>query len=169
MRVTLPALRTAASLSLRILSFAAFSVVFVKTTEASDLILSLVHQCRLHYRLAYGIMVGCRTLPLLQGEYETIRAAHRVRGVREGKGPLGLWSRVRRYAVPLLAGAVRRANRVALAMDARAFGAFPERTYRRTMQVRAADWLFMGCTVAASAGLILALWFAGLARFGVGV
>ena len=168
-RVTLPALRTAASLSLRILSFAAFSVVFVKTTDASALILSLIHQCRLHYRLAYGIMVGYRTLPLLQGEYETIRAAHRVRGVREREGPLGLWGRVRRYSVPLLAGAVRRANRVALAMDARAFGAFPERTYRRTMKVTAADWTFLGCTVAASGVLILALHAAGLARFGVGV
>jgi hypothetical protein len=32
--------------------------------------------------------------------------------------------------VPLLAGAIRHAERVALAMDARAFGAHPDRTER---------------------------------------
>jgi energy-coupling factor transport system permease protein len=167
--VTLPALRTATSLSFRILSFAAFSLVFVKTTGPADLILSLIHQCRLHYRLAYGILVGYRTLPLLQGEYETIRAAHRVRGVREREGRFSLWGRVRRDALPLLSGAVRRANRVALAMDARGFGAFPERTYRRQMKVTWADWAFVGVTLAICIGVILALSAAGLADLGVGV
>jgi energy-coupling factor transport system permease protein len=33
--------------------------------------------------------------------------------------------------VPLLTGAIRKAERVALAMDARGFGAYPTRTYYR--------------------------------------
>ena len=166
--VTEPALVTAASLSLRLLAFATLSMIFVRTTEPSDLILSLIHQAHLNYRFAYGIMAGYRMLPLLSGEYALIRAAHRVRGVREYGGLAGRMARSRRYAVPLLAGAVRRAGRVALAMDARAFGASAQRTYRRRMTVEARDWVFVAATVGVAIGLILGLWAAGLARFGVG-
>jgi energy-coupling factor transport system permease protein len=169
LKVTAPALTAAASLSFRVLAFAAFSLVFVKTTDASDLILSLVHQCRLHYRLAYGTLVGYRMLPLLQGEYETIRAAHRVRGVQEREGRLAVWGRVRRYAVPLLAGSVRQAGRVALAMDARAFGAFPQRSYRRRMVVTRQDWWFLAGVAAVSVAVIALLHVLGLGRFGLGV
>ncbi len=168
-KVTRPALTTGASLSFRMLSFAAFSIAFVRTTDPTDLILSLVHQLRLHYRLAYGTMVGYRMLPLLQGEYEAIRAAHRVRGVQEREGKLAVFDRMKRYSIPLLAGAVRQASRVALAMDARGFGAFPERSYRRRMRVSGEDWLFLAAAVALAAGLIVLLDVAGLARFGVGV
>lgn len=167
-RITRPALVTGASLSLRMLCFAAVSVVFVRTTDATDLILSLIHQCRLHYRLAYGMMVGYRMLPLLQGEYSTIRAAHRIRGVHEREGALATWSRVKRYSVPLLAGSVRRAGRVALAMDARGFGAFPDRTYRRRPRVVAHDWRFLAGTVAAAALIVALSLGLGLLRFGVG-
>jgi energy-coupling factor transport system permease protein len=167
-RVTEPALVTAASLSLRLLAFATLSMVFVRTTDPSDLILSLIHQARLNYRFAYGIMAGYRMLPLLSGEYALIRAAHRVRGVREGGGLAGRMARSRRYAVPLLAGAVRRAGRVALAMDARAFGASGRRTYRRRMTVERRDWAFLAAAVVLAGGLVLGLWAAGLARFGLG-
>jgi energy-coupling factor transport system permease protein len=169
LKITRPALTTGASLSFRMLSFAAFSIAFVRTTDANDLILSLVHQLRLHYRLAYGTMVGYRMLPLLQGEYETIRAAHRVRGVQERGGRFAVFGRMKRYSIPLLAGAVRRANRVALAMDARGFGAFPERSYRRRMRVNGQDFLFLAAAVVLTTGLIVLLDVAGLARFGVGV
>jgi energy-coupling factor transport system permease protein len=167
--VTAPALRTAASLGLRILAFAAFSAVFVLTTDPADLILSLIQQLRVNYRVAYGIMVGYRMLPLLRSEFDTIRMAHRARGLKEPRGLLGPWRQLVRYAVPLLAGAVRRANRVALAMDARAFGAFPQRTYRRTLTVAAADWVFLAATVVVVAGLVIGLWACGVAHFGIGV
>jgi len=167
-RVTEVALSTAASLTFRLLAFAVFSVVFVRTTDAGDLLLSLVHQVRLDERLVFGTMVGYRMLPLLTYEYGLIKAAHRVRGVRGGGGPVAAARRTWRYAIPLLAGAVRRAGRVAIAMDARAFGAGP-RTYRRRSQVVAADWVFLVLGVAVPAGLILVLRLAGVTRFGIGV
>jgi energy-coupling factor transport system permease protein len=168
-RVTGPALVIAGSLSLRLLAFATLSMVFVRTTKPGDLVLSLVHQLRLSHRLAYGVLAGYRMLPLLSGEYALIRAAHRVRGVREAKGPAGELARARRYAVPLLAGAVRRAGRVALAMDARGFGAFPQRTYRRRMVVQSRDWVFLLSLLVVGAAVVAVLWAAGLARIGVGV
>jgi energy-coupling factor transport system permease protein len=168
LKVTGPALWAAGSLWLRLLAFAVLSLVFVKTTEPQHLILSLVHQLHLNHRVAYGTMAGYRMLPLFQTDYQTIRAAQRVRGVREAGGFWHAWSRTRRYAIPLLAGAVRKAGRVAVAMDARAFGALPTRTYRERMVVGRSDWLFVTVVVLMLAAVVLGSWWAGIARFVVG-
>lgn len=167
-KITGPALWATATLWLRLMCFALLSLVFVKTTPPEDFILSLIHQVRLNYRVAYSTMVGYRMLPVLRSDYETIRAAQRIRGVREGRGPLHAWGRLRRYAIPLLAGSVRKAGRVAVAMDARAFGAFPDRTFRRRMVVRGTDWLFLLAVVGLVAAVILGIWAAGIARFTIG-
>jgi energy-coupling factor transport system permease protein len=167
-KITGPALWAAGTLWVRLLCFALLSVVFVKTTEPQRFILSLVHQLRLNYRVAYGTMVGYRMLPVFQADYQTIRAAQRVRGVRERAGFLHVWSRMRRYSIPLLAGAVRKAGRVAVAMDARAFGALPDRTYRERMVVRSSDWLFLAIAMAVTAVVIVGLWSAGVTRFTIG-
>lgn len=166
-KITGAALWAAGTLWVRLLCFALLSLVFVKTTEPQRLILSLVHQLHLNYRVAYGTMVGYRMLPLFQTDYQTIRAAQRVRGAREAAGFLHLWSRTRRYTLPLLAGAVRRAGRVALAMDARAFGALPERTYRERMVVRRSDGFFVACAVIVVAAVVIVCWMGGVTRFAV--
>ena len=168
LKITGPALWAAGTLWFRLLSFALLSLVFIKTTEPQRLILSLVHQLHLNYRVAFGTMVGYRMLPLLQTDYLTIRAAQRVRGVREARGVLHLWARFRRYALPLLTGAVRKAGRVAMAMDARAFAALPDRTYRELTVVRRGDWLFLAAVIAVVAAVVLGTWGAGIARFTVG-
>lgn len=165
LRITGPALWSAGSLWLRLMLFALLSLVFVRTTPPQQLILSLIHQLHLNYRIAYGTMVGYRMLPLLQADYLTIRAAQRVRGVREGRGLLHGWRRLRRYSIPLLAGSVRRAGRVAIAMDARAFGAFEDRTYRQQVFVRRADWIFLAIVVVAVAIVVVGCWSLGIARF----
>jgi energy-coupling factor transport system permease protein len=167
-KITGPALWAAGTLWLRLFAFALLSLVFVKTTEPQHLLLGLVHQLHLNYRVAYSSMVGYRMLPLFQVDYRTIRAAQRVRGVQEVEGPLHLWSRTRRYAVPLLAGAVRRAGRVAVAMDARAFGAFPERTYRERMVAGRADWVFLAAVVVLTSAVVVGLWWAGITEFVIG-
>jgi energy-coupling factor transport system permease protein len=168
LKITGPALWAAGTLWFRLLAFALLSLVFVKTTEPQRLILSLVHQLHLNYRVAFGTMVGYRMLPLLRSDYLIIRAAQRVRGVREVRGILHLWARSRRYALPLLTGAVRKAGRVAMAMDARAFGALPGRTYRERVVVQRADWLMLAAVIAVVAVVVLGTWAAGIVRFTVG-
>jgi energy-coupling factor transport system permease protein len=166
--VTRAALWAAGSLWLRLLAFAVLSLVFVRTTEPQRLVLSLVHQLRLNYRVAFSTLVGYRMLPLLQSDYRTIQAAQRVRGAAQRRGFWHAWSRARRFALPLLAGAVRRASRVAIAMDARAFGSHSKRTYRIRMTVGGADWLFLAASVALIGGLVSGLWLAGFTRFTLG-
>ncbi len=165
--VTRAALWAASSLWFRLLCFALLSLVFVRTTEPQDLLLSLVHQLHLSARVAYGVMVGYRMLPAFQADYSTIRAAQRLRGVREGRALFHPISRLRRYAIPLLAGAVRRAGRIAIAMDARAFGASPQRTYRKRMVVTAADWVFLALVVVVVALVVTGMSLLGILRFTV--
>jgi energy-coupling factor transport system permease protein len=46
------------------------------------------------------------------------------------------------YAIPLLASAVRKGERVALAMESRGFGALPRRTYLRVTTLGRDDLVF---------------------------
>jgi energy-coupling factor transport system permease protein len=124
------------------------AAVFAATTNPSDLLRGLVQQARVPYKLAFTALAGYRMLPLLAVEYDIIRAAHRIRGVPEGSGFTGKLTRLKSYGVPLLAGAVRRAEKMALALDARAFGAYPTRTNCHPRAFRPVDWAFLASGLA---------------------
>jgi energy-coupling factor transport system permease protein len=148
---------------LRLLCVISYSSLFVRTTDPSLLVGSLIHQARLPRRVAYSVLAAFRFLPLLQQEAALIRDAHRLRGgYREGL--LARLAGVRRLGIPLLAGGIRQAERLAMSMDARGFSFPGERTYYRRPVVRAADCLFLAGMSLAAAGLVAALLAAGLAR-----
>jgi len=152
------------SLGLRALALVSYSMMFVTTTDPTDFVLSLIQQAHLSYRFGYGVLVSYRFMPMLQSEYDIIRAAHKVRGVGERGGWRNRLRQLRRYAVPLLASAIRKSERVALAMDSKAFGAAPTRTYYRRLRVRRSDWVWLGGMVAFVVGTLLALARLGLLR-----
>ena len=162
-QITAQGLWAGLGLGLRVACFLAASLFFITTTDPTDFALSLIQQARLPYRFGYGVLVSYRFLPLLRAEFDTIRAAHRVRGVGEKTGLRGRLEQLRRYAIPLLAGAIRHSERTALAMDSKAFGAGPGRTYRRVLRVRIADWAFVLGALLFTAGVILAARQLGLA------
>lgn len=139
--------------ALRMLCVVAGALVFGATTDPSDLLRALTQQKWLSYRLGFAALAGYRMLPLLATEYGIIRAAHRLRGVPETGGLTGRVRRMVGYGIPLLAGAVRRAERMSLAMEARAFGAHSTRTNWREYPLRPADWLVGACGTAVLVGL----------------
>lgn len=125
------------------------------TTAGTDLVRALVQQLHVPYRVGYAALAAIRFVPRFGHELEVIRQAHRVRGA--SGGPLTAPARWVRTVVPLLAGAIRHAERVALAMDARAFGAHPDRTERHTMPWRRRDTVFVVAFWAVSAAVFLAV------------
>ena len=129
-------------LGLRVAVFVAVSLVFIATTDPTDFALSLVQNLKVPYRFGYGLLISYRFLPLMRRELALIRMAHQVRGVGGEGGLRGMLAKARRYAVPLLASAIRKSERTALAMEAKAFGALPRRTYYRRMAVGARDVAF---------------------------
>lgn len=152
------------ALTARTLCFGASSLFFVTTTAPTDLIRSLIHQAGLSPRLAFGILAAYRFLPLLEGELAQIRAAHRLRGVGMGRGPAGKVSQLYRYTIPLLANAIRKADRVAVAMQSRAFGGNRERSYFRITRIEGADRLLLGVGFLALILILLVSRAAGLLR-----
>lgn len=63
LKLTVAGFNLALSLALRTLMFSALSLLFVLTTEPVKFMLSLMQQCKLPPKLAYGILAGFRFLP----------------------------------------------------------------------------------------------------------
>lgn len=153
MTLYLEGLLNGISFFLRALVFGVWSLLFVATTNPTWFVLSLVHQLKVPPRFAYSALAAYRYLPALQQELSQIQAAHRLRGVGEAGGIRGKLQRARRYTIPLLSGALRRATRVAAAMEARAFTGLNRTWYRQpTLQPR--DFLFLLLIVALIGALL---------------
>ena len=152
------ALQVGLATALRLAAIVALALVPGLSTTGPDLVRAAIRQLRVPYRIGYTALAAYRFVPRFGHELAVIRAAHRVRGHHGGRGPFTRIARGWGYIVPLLAGAIRHAERVALAMDARAFGAHPTRTERHIVPFRTRDVLFLVAVPAASA-LLLALTF----------
>ena len=133
---------TALSLAFRALAFATLSLLFIFTTNMVHFILSLIQQLKLPPKLAYGILAGYRFLPMLKNEFTQVRAAHRIRGVNRPKSWKEKIIQYQRFAIPLLAGAIRKAERTAVAMESKGFTGAKTRTFYRPMVIQRKDWLF---------------------------
>ena len=152
-RFTLAAYLVGLATALRVAALVLLSLLAGISTSGPELVRALVQNLRVPYRLGYTALAALRFVPRFRRELEVIRAAHRVRGTDSGRGPVAAVRRTISYAIPLLASAIRHAERVALAMDARAFGAHPTRTERVISRWRARDTAFVVLFWVASAAI----------------
>lgn len=134
----------ALALSMRILSVATLSLLFIFTTNVIHFIISLIQQFRLPPKIAYGVLAGYRFLPMMKDELFIINGAHRVRGVNQAKGIRSRISQYKRFAIPLLASAIRKAERTAMAMESKGFTGSKNRTFYKKFYVTKKDWFFLG-------------------------
>ncbi|MCS7261221.1 MAG: energy-coupling factor transporter transmembrane protein EcfT [Anaerolineae bacterium] len=156
-------LQIGGSIGLRILCVASYSVLYMWTTEPSRLVASLMQQARMPYRLAYAVLAAYRFLPILQRELGHIQAAQQVRSAHRRQR--GSWlRRITHYGIPLLVSGIRQAERLAIAMDARGFGALPTRTHYVRTHMRPLDYIFTATGLAACALVLFALGELGLLR-----
>jgi energy-coupling factor transport system permease protein len=150
-------------LSLRLLGVVLAGLLATATTQPTDLADSLVQQLRVSPRFAIGALAAFRLLPLLSQEWQTLAMARRARGVEAGRSPLAVLRLFAGQMLALLVGAIRRGTRMALAMEARGFGAMPCRTAARVHRVRGADWALIGgaallATAAIGTSIVLGTW-----------
>ena len=120
-RVTAEAALAAAGLFARVTAIASVGMAFVLTTSPTRLADALVQQGRVPERFAFGALAAYQAIPRFAADLATIRTARRLRGLPEWRP----W-----VIVSLLVRAIRHADQLALAMDARAFGTGPRTTYR---------------------------------------
>ncbi|MFG3340468.1 energy-coupling factor transporter transmembrane component T family protein [Glycomyces sp. NPDC048151] len=146
------------AIGLRVCVAATAGVLGFATTDPTDLADALTQQLRAPARFTLGALAALRLMPLLAAEWQQITSARRARGLEGGWNPL---RRARLFAstmFTLLVGAIRRAGRLAAAMDARGFDSEIPRTHAREQRMRPADWaviavalLVCGAAVAVSA------------------
>jgi len=124
-------------LALRMLTFVCLSLAFVTTTDATRFVMSLIHQAKLSPRFAYGFLAGIRFLPQLIEEVRVLRQVRMIRNVHSrfpGDAFLSI-------GLPLFSRSIQRAERMAIAMEARHFSA--ERTYYEVPVVQRQDIVYL--------------------------
>ncbi|TMG52340.1 MAG: energy-coupling factor transporter transmembrane protein EcfT [Chloroflexi bacterium] len=146
-------LRFGLAIAIRGIAIGMMSLAFVWTTDPTDLVVSLIQHARVPFRIGYPLLAGYRFLPFFADEYAQVRLARRVRGA-VARGPLGRAREAVGELVTLLSDATRRATRIAIAMDARAFAAATERTYYREARLGWEDALFVVGSAAMTLGLL---------------
>ena len=142
LRVTSEGMYFGSAVALRILNTLTWAMMFIFTTHPKLFIISLIQHMKLNYKIGFAIFAGYRFMPLLNSELESIRIAHAVRGYGEKTTLKGRLKEFMRYTIPLFASAIRKAQRTAIAMESKAFGAFPKRTYLTDVKLHKIDVVF---------------------------
>jgi energy-coupling factor transport system permease protein len=127
------------TISLRMLGFVTYGLLFTSTTDLTLFIMSLIHQCKLSPKWAYGLLAGFRFIPLFQSELNQMKTAHKVRGYKQRNS----WKAFMRYSLPLFTQGIRKSERMAIAMEARGFTGTRDRTYYQTPKILAKDLVYL--------------------------
>lgn len=130
-------------LGFRALSMAAVGLLFGLTTRPVDLFYSLMQKAKLPPKYAYSFLAAMRLIPILVEEFQTLRYALKVRGMKKQGKLKSLYHSLHRYAIPLLAQSIRRAHRIAVAMEAKRFAGNAKRTYYYSIDFSYRDTIFI--------------------------
>jgi len=137
------------------------AVASIDPTELSDALVEHLHTPR---RFVAGALAAFRLMPLFADEWETIALARRARGL-DSRRVSAFFTMTR----TLLVSAIRRATRLAVAMDGRGFADPGCRTLARPRPIEFRDWslvaaAFMVALLASAASIAAGSWRFFLSR-----
>lgn len=141
-RISEASIHFALILGIRVINVGSSALIFTMTTEPARLVNSMITILRVPYRFAYAFYAALRYIPVFENEARNILNAHAVRGAGMDEGFLSKVRMVTRLTVPLLISGLRRAKNSAIAMEGRAFGAYPTKTIRVDYPVPLSGILF---------------------------
>jgi energy-coupling factor transport system permease protein len=129
--------------------------LLLATTQPRDLVLVLVEKLKFPYQYAFMFITALRFIPTLFVEIENILQAQTARAFEvKSKNP---WKQLKAYlplVVPLVMIALKKAERLAVAMETRGYGLGP-RTYLRKPVFRFGD---LGVCVGLAGIVFLSIW-----------
>ncbi|HLY36687.1 MAG TPA: energy-coupling factor transporter transmembrane component T [Candidatus Binatia bacterium] len=151
------------STAIRLDTFLAAGLLFLTTTRVEEVAYAL-GRLGVPYTVGFTLTLAFRLVPVFFDAALAVVQAQRCRGLELHRG--GLVQRLRRFVpiiVPVLIGALRRADRMAMALELRGFNSGrPRTTYLRARAGRA-DAVAGTIAVATAAGYV-ALWATGVGR-----
>lgn len=140
----------ALAMFLRVLAIALPSVLLFADVQATELADGLGQVLRLPARFVVGALAGMRLVGLLHQDWQYLGYARRARGVADH----GRLRRVLGQAFALLVFAIRRGTKLATAMEARGFGAYPTRTWARPSTFGVREFLLIAAGFALAGAAI---------------
>ena len=100
---------------------------------------------RINYRAAFILSTAFNLIPLFEAEGRAIMDAQKLRGTRSFEEGSFI-RKMKAYptlVVPLVLGAMRKAQSASVAMDSRAFGVYKTRTWLEKPVMRVLDYFFL--------------------------
>jgi energy-coupling factor transport system permease protein len=161
--ITLDGVLFGIAMGLRVALMIAAAGVWMMTTSPQKMTLGLLRM-GLPYKAGMAMSSAIRFTPFLNAERETIKEAQQARGVNFSKGnPIARLLKSVSIIVPLFSRAFLLAQQLALAMDARGFGARENRTSIVSIQMTRVDRLIlMCCLLAVIIGIVFRILGIGL-------
>ena len=139
----------ALAVALRIYAYAFLGMLFSFTTNPQAFVYSLMQQCHLDAKFAYGVLAAWNLLPMIRREYCQIKLALEVRGLK-------LWPWSAKPLFTALVNALHWAENVAMAMESKGFDGTASRTYYLNLSVKYYDFVWAIFMIAISMAWI---WF----------
>lgn len=111
------------AMGLRMLTIVSSYLVFLSVTRTRDLLTALVEKVKLPNDVAFMILSALRFIPSFLNDLKNIADAQKARAfVLEGNNPIRKVKAYLPIAVPLVLMSLKKAERLALAMEARGYG-----------------------------------------------
>lgn len=152
------------AMMLRILAAGLPAIVLFVTTDPTDLADGLAQVLHLPERFVLGGLAGLRLVGLFIEDWRSLSLARRARGVGDS-------GRIRRFggqAFALLVLSVRRATKLATAMEAKGFGSATKRSWARPSPFGWREVVLILIAIIVGAAAITAAVVAGTWRFILG-
>jgi energy-coupling factor transport system permease protein len=151
------------STAMRLDTFLAAGLLFLTVTRVEEVAYAL-GRLGVPYTVGFTLTLAFRLVPVFFDAALAVLQAQRCRGLELGRG--GLVKRLRRFVpilVPVLIGALRRADRMAMALELRGFNSGRPRTTYLRAQAGAADAL-AGVLAATTTAIYVGLWASGAGK-----
>ncbi|WP_017812622.1 energy-coupling factor transporter transmembrane component T family protein [Paenibacillus shenyangensis] len=156
LQLTSGGLEYGAVMTLRIFILCLTSIALSVTTDYRELVGALVLKLKVPYRFAYGLALALTFLPLLREEARLALAARRLRGQRKARGWAALLQ-TKDYMGAVFTGSIRRIQHIAGAMEAKGFGAYPDRTFYHSFVLPSSALYWMSGSIAITIMLYIIL------------
>lgn len=131
-RITDRGLEFSALLALRMLTTTSTIPILMTTTQMKDIVVVLTEKCKLPFKYSFMFVTALRFIPTFIEEMDQILQAQRSRGYEtDTRNPFKKLFIIIPLAVPLLILSVKKAEKMAISMEVRGFGAGPRSQYNR--------------------------------------
>lgn len=151
--VTTRGLELGLSAGLRMLVVVVAAIVLL-TTNSRDLMLGLV-QWKVPYEIAFMFAIALRFLPVFREEITNAVTAVQLRGVEFKQVAWGQKIALYRCLfLPVVFATMLKARQLSMAMEGRAFRAYPQRTYLRKLNLGLLDYGLMIFSLIVTLGLM---------------